>query len=298
MCPDDILTRTSKDTISKWLGLFAIEVRRQDGKEYPPRTIHQLLLGLQRHMQLNGPDKAINLFGDPEFSTLKNVCDSHFRDLHSSGIGTETKQTPVLEQADVDKLWETGVINLSTPQGLSNAVFFYNGKNFCLRGGQEHRDLKFSQIKRKTVNVNGCIKVCYEYTEHGSKNRSGGIKQLRLENKVVVQYEDVHAGNRCHVEILDKYFMKVPKEAKEANAFYLAPLQRTPCDPTKPWFSKQPMGRNKLAGMMKTMSLQAGLPRIYTNHSLRAFGATKMFQQGVSEKIIQERTGHRSCEAL
>ena len=35
-----------------------------------------------------------------------------------------------------------------------------------------------------------------------------------------------------------------------------------------------------------------------SNHSLRATSATTMFQMGLPEKIIQERTGHRSLEAL
>ena len=35
-----------------------------------------------------------------------------------------------------------------------------------------------------------------------------------------------------------------------------------------------------------------------TNHSLRATGATAMFQANMPEKIIQKTTGHRSLEAL
>ena len=35
-----------------------------------------------------------------------------------------------------------------------------------------------------------------------------------------------------------------------------------------------------------------------TNHSLRATSATHMYRSGVPEKVIQERTGHRSLEAL
>ena len=35
-----------------------------------------------------------------------------------------------------------------------------------------------------------------------------------------------------------------------------------------------------------------------SNHSLRATSATQMFDMGVPEKIIQERTGHKSLEAL
>ena len=297
-CPENLLSHSTKSAISEWLGRFAIEVRRHDGKQYPPKTIHLLLMGIQRHMRTVNPNRAISLSGDPEFHTLQNICDNLYRELHSEGICTETKPIAALTEDDECRLWSSGVINLTTPQGLANAVFFYNGKNFCLRGGQEHRDLKFSQLKRKTVEVNGNVRVCYEYTEHGSKNRSGGLKQLKIENKVVVQYEDVNAGLRCHVDILDQYFLKVPKNALEDDVFYLQPLSRTPDDPLKPWFSRQPMGKNKLGQMMKTMSKQAGLSIIYSNHSLRAYGATKLFQHGLPERLIQERTGHRTVEAL
>ena len=36
----------------------------------------------------------------------------------------------------------------ATPRGLLNAVFSLNGKNFCLRGGEGHRNLKLSQLQR------------------------------------------------------------------------------------------------------------------------------------------------------
>ncbi len=35
-----------------------------------------------------------------------------------------------------------------------------------------------------------------------------------------------------------------------------------------------------------------------TNHSLRATGATRLFESNVPEKLIQERTGHRTTDAL
>ena len=42
----------------------------------------------------------------------------------------------------------------------------------------------------------------------------------------------------------------------------------------------------------------AGLEGNITNHSLRATGTTELFRAGVPEAIIQQRTGHRSLEAL
>ena len=46
------------------------------------------------------------------------------------------------------------------------------------------------------------------------------------------------------------------------------------------------------------MCSQAGLSTEYTNHSLRAYGATSLFQAKVPEKLIQQRTGHKNLKAL
>ena len=46
------------------------------------------------------------------------------------------------------------------------------------------------------------------------------------------------------------------------------------------------------------MCQQANIQGRKTNHSLRATGATQLYESGVPEKIIQERTGHHSLEAL
>jgi site-specific recombinase XerD len=35
-----------------------------------------------------------------------------------------------------------------------------------------------------------------------------------------------------------------------------------------------------------------------TNHSMRAISVTQMCKSGVPEKVIQERTGHKSLDAL
>ena len=38
--------------------------------------------------------------------------------------------------------------------------------------------------------------------------------------------------------------------------------------------------------MLKEMCVEAGITTNYSNHSLRAYGATTMFQAGISEKLI------------
>ena len=47
-------------------------------------------------------------------------------------------------------LWERGVLGTTTPKSLLNAMFYLNGKNFCLCGGEKHRRLIISQLVSST----------------------------------------------------------------------------------------------------------------------------------------------------
>lgn len=167
-----------------------------------------------------------------------------------------------------------------------------------MRGGQEQRNLRLSQFSRVTTVVDGKSLGCYIYREFGSKNHQGGFNSLNVQNKVVKQYENTANPERCHVKLLDKYFEVLPKEAQDNDAFYLTPLSKKPSDTLKPWYSKTPVGRNRLNTMLKEMCREAEISGKFTNHSLRAYGASTMFQANVPEKLIQQRTGHRSLEAL
>ena len=59
-------------------------------------------------------------------------------------------------------------------------------------------------------------------------------------------------------------------------------------------YQKSPVGINTLNRILPDMlCVQAGLKR-KTSHCLRVTCATRLFQHSVDEKLIRERTGHRS----
>jgi site-specific recombinase XerD len=53
-----------------------------------------------------------------------------------------------------------------------------------------------------------------------------------------------------------------------------------------------PLGHNKLNSMVKCMMSKAGVKGYFTNHSLRATIISRLFQEGVDEKLIRGVTGH------
>jgi hypothetical protein len=175
-------------------------------------------------------------------------------------------------------------------KGITKRCLFVVGKMFCLRGGQEHRFLKLSQIKRTNDK--------YIYYENVSKNRNGSYTQLHIRSKTVPLYPNPELGNRCPVSILDKYISKLPQIARDKDIFYARPLQKIPIDEDAPWYAPVPIGKHSLQTMVKRMCEEANIEGVKTNHSLRATAETQMFEQGAPEKLIQERTGHRSLEGL
>ena len=259
-CPDDILSPFCKaEVLNEWLRVFIQETRTKNGER---------------------------------FSTFQTTLDNVFKVLRSSGVGLESKHTEGISAEEEDMLWSSGVLNDTSPYGLLRAVFFYMGKCFCLRGGQEHRDLCPSQLQRLQSPDR------YMYKEKASKNRQGGIAQLKLEHKAVFIFRNPEAGVRCPVHLFDKYMSKLPPEVFFKDFFYCRPLSVVPIDPAKPWYVASPVGRNQLGKMVSTMCESAGITGVKTNHSLRVSGASALFDAGVPERIIQGRTGHRCLESL
>ena len=304
--PEDILFTDDKKLLCDCLCRFVLETRKASGEEYPPKTIFNILSGLLRHLRENKND-AVNFLDQSisKFIPLHNVMDSYFRQLHSKGIGTNPHQSEIITMDEEKIMWTKGVLGIESPKQLLYAVFYYCGLNLCLRGGDEHRGLRVSQFTRLVVpdpkNAN-VMTVCYEYTEHGSKNNLGGVKQVRNRkpNKVVRHFANQQVGNKCLVRLLDLYLSKRPQfepEAPDSDAFYLRPLEKF--EQCKCWFYARAIGHNTLKGMVKTICKEAGLSiENRSNHSLRATAATRLMDAGVAEKVIMDRTGHHSSEGL
>ena len=146
------------------------------------------------------------------------------------------------------------------PKGLQRCIFYYNGKCFCLRGAQEHRNLGVTQLQRMYKPDR------YVCSENASKNRPGGINQVRLDHKSLTIVANPEAGSRCHVFLLDRYLSKLPKNAVVKDILYCKPLTVAPSSQDSPWYYAVPVGKNVLGTMVKDMCAEAGLEGKKNNH--------------------------------
>ena len=127
---------------------FVAEVWRQDGQPYPPKTIHQILAGLQRYMLDKNPlaPKFLDLVQkNPISHGIHRACDCVYRKLQQQGVVTQVRHAAIIPETEEEKLWVTG--NL-THKSLHRAVFYYVGK--CL--------VVFMEVKNRGDCAHRCSK--------------------------------------------------------------------------------------------------------------------------------------------
>ena len=83
-----------------------------------------------------------------EFVKTRNALDRMLCVLQES-VGAERKWSDIFTPELENRLWSTQVLGMHSSESLLNAVFYLNGKGLCLRGVQEHHNLRFSQFVRE-----------------------------------------------------------------------------------------------------------------------------------------------------
>ena len=119
----------------------------------------------------------------------------------------------------------------------------------------------------------------------------GGLQHRKKEPKKVVHHANVHCPERCLIRLFKLYNSKCPIDRPD-SALYLRPLKEGV------WYQKAPVGHNWLVNVIPRLFKQTGVSGKFTNHSLRATTATRLFDAGVNKQLITSRTGQSSTTGV
>ena len=157
----------------------------------------------------------------------------------------------------------------------------------------EHRQLRRHPYQIEVVERPG-ERPYLKYTEDVSKNHPGGLKGRKSAQKVVFHHSNTDNLTRCFVRLFKMYLAKCPNDAP-SNAFYLRPASTVTA---QQWYTRCPLGHNSLSKTVSRLCKLASIQGIKTNHSLRATATSRLYQSGIDEQLVMERTGQRSLEGV
>ena len=286
-CHLDCLNQFSKADMCHSLARFIREVKRLDGKDYPPNTLRELIIMIQMYLHKNGI--FWRLLDNPEFVVLHNVLDNTMKERHSMGLGVR-QPSKIISLNHEATMFEKEILGEESPEQLLNTVIYMIGMHCALRGGMEHNKLRCpgcgSQLTFQCDN-RGMEQLVYR-EDPLQKTNQGGL-ECNGTRKVVYVY-GAEDQRRCPLQILKKYIGLLP-ETKQCKKLYLQAKERAS---PKVCFCDQPYGNNKIKVTIREMCKNAGLVGKFTNHSLRATCASHMYGNDGLEQLIKEVTGHRS----
>ena len=136
-------------------------------------------------------------------------------------------------------------------------------------------DLKYVEIT-----FNECTK------KNQGDGASSGVDALHNNHAIIAEQPgSVHCPVNSFLHYIDNL-------NENCDAFFQYP------DETKTKFDRKSVGKNTLGERMKTISKNAKLSKIYTNHCIRKTTATGLKRQGFDLKDIANVTKHKNLQSL
>ena len=267
---------------------FITEVRKMDKSEFPPNSVQEIIIMIQ--MFLNERGVYWKLLDGENFHQLRNTVDNVMKDRHAKGLGVK-KSSQVISLANEAKLFESRALGEENPIQLLRTVIYMLGLHLALRGDLEHMRLRRPgfgcQITTELDDKSGKEILVYREDPLQKTNQGGLIG--KCQNKVVKVFPSANRS-RCPVKLFGKYIGLLPN-SKSCGKLYLHPRAK----PTPSvWYCDAPFGKNKIYSNVKDVCKLAGIEGKFTNHSLRATCASRMFSCQIPEQVIKEITGHKS----
>ena len=250
------------DYLDEVLRKFYTEVRKKDGTDYEPESLRVMQSSLQRHLAEVGSNW--NILKDSKFIESRRILESKSRTLKELGMGKKKHSSDTLRVEDEDILWSTEKLGDNNSTSLVQTMWFLTTQHFGLRGCREHSSLHVEDFVFHYENNT-------EYIEFHEDPTIPRQSTQRPTERVTNTKMFAVGGVRCPVRLFKLYLSKRPEEMKDSGRFYLTP--KRPFIKSIPvWYTKTPVGKNTISGMMKDLISGTELEseeRRFTNRSIR-----------------------------
>ena len=231
------------------LAKFYVEVRKTDGEYYKKSSFAAVRFALQRKLkEICGID--FDIINDADFFRSNEIFKAQCVLLKKKGLCQVNHHPPITDE-DIQKLFGSDILSVTSPKSLQRKVFFDIVYYFCRRGRENLRNLtKFDFSVEKNENGVECI---IKQRDELTKNHQA--KDRNEENGVIM----ATGGKECPVASFKLYVSKLnPK----LDAFFQRPRPSQKCTAIDIcWYENMVLGDRYLAEMMKNISKDAKLSK-------------------------------------
>lgn len=280
------LTLLSKRDVSDILREFYSELRNKDGGYYSPTTLNCIRAAISRYF-INILKLDFNIIRDIEFTSPNLILKAMGKKFFEQG--GNIKHFDAIENADLTKLSE--YFDRSTPEKLQEEVYFIIEYFLGTRGREWIRHLKRRNIMFHT-DSNGINFVEIDGLINFQKNHQPSLNCGDRNDKQSRIYAT--GKTNCPVIAIRLLLSKLPSECD--NIFY---KKRNDWFTSQSWHnSKLIMGIHTIGNLMKRISINAKLSRVYTSHCIRPTVVSSLFNRGFTAQDIQCVTGHKREDSV
>lgn len=275
--------------LADYLRYYYFSLRTKDGRFYSPSSLIGIRAAIHRYLTGSSINRKINILHDEAFRRANGTLKAMVGCWLKNSEKLENKYVAI-ELSDLEKL--KTFFNASTPTILQQQVWFYITYFFGLRGRETLPQLKKNCLSF-TIDSDGRE---YAYLNHNvlSKNVKASLDMKENENvKKCRIYDNTSSDEMCPVSVLKTYLAKIPTENPS-----LFPLPMKNWN-EKNWYCKKRfLGKASFGDMMKNISENAGLSKIYTNHCVRVTVVTQLKSNGWSSEDVCLVTGHKNTTSV
>jgi len=279
--------------LANYLSFYYYNLKRKDSKPYSPTSLICIRASIQRYLSGPSVNRDINIIDDVRFKrsngVLKAMVKKWLKDNNSN-----SKQFEAIEKEDMEKMRK--YFDRENSVKLQQEAWFNIVYHFALRGREVIRDLK-----RKSISFDKDAsgkEFAFINQTYVSKNVKASLSSKEFENLSQTRmYAVPENEEQCPVKCLKLYFERMNDDCE-----YLFPMPlkggNDNIDNPSWYSSKRPLGKNSIGNMMKEISKNAHLNKLYTNHCVRVTVVNNLRDQGLGAHDIAAVTGHKNVNSV
>ena len=236
---DNSIEKYEPEALNKILEEFYATVHKKDREDYETDSLRVMVTAIDRY--LTEKEYKHSIIRDKEIKSSKQVLEGKARLLRQQGKGKRPNKSRSLTTTDENELWEKKRLGKGSPQVLVQTVWWLLTQYFGLRGRREHHSMK---VEGFSFGLDENNMEYVKFIENPTKTRQSG---LSAKPRPFLPKMFATGDERCPTAIFKEFLWSRPPELRTTGPLYLSCVSNPS---SRVWYKWQPMGENKINGMM------------------------------------------------